>query len=612
MRFPSRYAAYFAFGLVGISTAADTKPIPDLAEYKTVATAKITTAKGLTGPAATVQPGHLGVHIEPAGGKLTVALVEVDSPAAQAGIKPGDVIQSFAGKSVASLEALRDLLWAKTAGDTVAVAVRRNDQAISFQVKLSAASNPMSAGAAAPSRAVLGVRFGTVAKGVEVREATPGLPAAAAGIKVGDVITKIDSMAATTEAKARDYLSVRRPGETVKVELLRGDKEMTLDVQLAADSGVADQPSLASWDDRAPRVFRRDTYRLAVIPIAFSDVKPNEKITTGDWDKALFSTDAYKDKNVTGQSVYGSMNDYYREISCGKFKVAGKVFEGVTVGKKRSDYTSTPSKAALLTEAADVLLARDGQEALKDFDGIFFVYAGGRVQTQRTSIYWPHRSSFNHHGKRWAYFICPEGGERMGSISVVSHEFGHMLGLPDLYAKPDVPGTEGVGVWCTMSTGHGQDGKPLHFSAWCKEQLGWIQPAVIDPAVKQKLILAPIAGSSRECYKVLLRTDGSEYLLLENRVKKGFDRDLPGEGLLIWRVVDGRPILEESHGVGGPEGPRRFLGSVPYPSKANTAYTPYTTPAGKPTKPGGVPVHITNIQRLSDGRIAFHIGYEYL
>ena len=120
--------------------------------------------------------------------------------------------------------------------------------------------------------------------------------------------------------------------------------------------------------------------------------------------------------------------------------------------------------------------------------------------------------------------------------------------------------------------------------------------------MKQKLILAPINGSAKECYKVLIRPDGTEYLLLENRVKQGFDRDLPGEGLLIWRVVDGRPMLEESHGIATPDGPARFLGSVPYPSKSNTAFTPYTTPSSKPAKAGRLPVHITNIHRLPDGR----------
>jgi hypothetical protein len=199
----------------------------------------------------------------------------------------------------------------------------------------------------------------------------------------------------------------------------------------------------------------------------------------------------------------------------------------------------------------------------------------------------------------------------MESISLIAHEFGHMLGLPDLYARPEAPGMEGLGVWCTMSTGHGKDGKPLHFSPWCKEQLGWLTPTVIDPRQKQKLILSPVDTSSRECYKVLIKQDGSEYLLLENRVARGWDRDLPGQGMLIWRVVNGRPVLEESHGVMGPAGPRVFLSAVPYPSRANNAFTPYTTPSSA-SPGGGLPVHLSNIQRLPDGRIVFYVGYEFL
>jgi hypothetical protein len=110
---------------------------------------------------------------------------------------------------------------------------------------------------------------------------------------------------------------------------------------------------------------------------------------------------------------------------------------------------------------------------------------------------------------------------------------------------------------------------------------------------------------------VLVRRDGSEYLLLENRRKIGFDQSIPAEGLLIWRVVVNRPMLEESHGVEGPAGPRVFAASVPYPSGANNALTPYTTPSSRSQMGGGLPIYITNIRRLPDGRISFYVGYEF-
>ena len=284
------------------------------------------------------------------------------------------------------------------------------------------------------------------------------------------------------------------------------------------------------------------------------------------------------------------------------------------MSKKRSEYgqgTGFNAQTPYLTEAIDLLLKREGSDCLNGYDGILFMYAGDRVPgNNRGNLFWPHKGMVPYKTKRWNYFICPDGGPRMTSASLFAHEFGHMLGLPDLYARPENPGSLGLGSWCAMSIQAG-GGRPQHFSAWCKEQLGWLKPAVIDPTVKQKLILSPVEGNSTECFKVLIRPDGSEYLLLENRRKLGFDQSLLGEGLLIWRVVNNRPMLEESHGVDGPSGPMVYLPSVPYPSIANTAFTPYTTPSSRSVLGGGMPVHLTNIRKLPDGRITFYVGYEY-
>jgi hypothetical protein len=198
----------------------------------------------------------------------------------------------------------------------------------------------------------------------------------------------------------------------------------------------------------------------------------------------------------------------------------------------------------------------------------------------------------------------------MTDISVACHESGHILGLPDLYARPEDPGSEGLGSWCVMSQQAG-NGRPQQMCAWCKEQLGWIKPAVIDPDVKQKLVLGPIEDSSRECYKILVKPDGSEYFLLENRAKKGFDASIPAEGLLIWRVAGNRPLLEESHGIDGPEGPSAFTTQVPFPSQSNDSFTPFTTPSSRSKLGGGKSVYITNIKRMSDGRISFWVGYDF-
>ena len=602
------------FVVWSVAAADPEKPAgPDLSEFKTPETA-ITTRVSKAAPTPAGQTGYLGVQVG-LDGKGKVAVVDVDdkSPAAKAGVQKGDLLVSLDGQAVASPDLLRDFILARSAGDAVKLSLVRQDKAVDLTVKLAAVSRPLNLSAERP---VLGLKVDEAKEGdgVAVTLVVAGSPAEKAGLEVGDHILKVNGAALTTPSRLGDLVAEHKPGDTLTLTMKWNKKEVELKVTLGSETvaGGSAKGGPGGWDNRLPGYFKKDVYRLAVIGIEYPDAKHNAKITAQDWEKSLFSSGEYTGKGPSGNTVYGSMNDYYKEISYAQLKVEGKMFDWVEVGKKRAEYSGigATNKTAMLTDAIDKVLARDGKEALKDFDGVFFVYAGDRVTANRGDIYWPHRASFSHQGKRWPYFIVQEGGQRMTNISVICHEFGHLLGLPDLYARPENPGSEGVGVWCAMSNQLG-NGRPQHFSAWSKEQLGWIKPAVIDPTVKQKLILAPVEDSPKECFKVLTRLDGSEYFLLENRKKKGFDTDLPGEGLLVWRVVQNKPILEESHGVEGPSGPRVFPTSVPFPSQANGSFTPHTVPSSKAQLGGGLPVHITNIRRLPDGRITFYVGYEY-
>jgi M6 family metalloprotease-like protein len=591
-------------------TAASAADEPNLADFRTVDTAVAAQIASVRSSSSSGRTAHLGVHVTPdKRGRLVIDEIEAGSAAEREGLLVGDVLNKMDGKSLKTVEELRQAIQSRWAGDIVQLNVSRGKKSQDVKVILGTASRPMKVGA---QRAVLGVFIGEGDdnQGAPVQRVTPGSPAERAGLRTGDVLFKIDNAAVLNFTQLTDVLAEKQPGDRVKLLLRREGKDVEVYAELTSDPN--DRPFGA--EERT--LYRKDVYRLAVVCIEYPDAKHNSQIPLKEWEDALFSKGTYKDKkSATGQDVYGSLNDYYVEQSCGAFRVEGKVFDWVEVSKPRADYsqgtgTGARSRTSLFSEALDKLLARDGKDALKDFDGLLFIYAGGRFPTNRGGLYWPHRSSVTYNGKRWAYFICAEGGSRMSNISVFCHEFGHMIGLPDLYARPENPGSEGLGNWCAMSNQAG-NGRPQHFGAWCKEQLGWLKPTVIDPTVKQKLILSPIEGSNRECFKILVRPDGSEYLLLENRRKTGFDQSLPAEGLLVWRVVVNRPMLEESHGVEGPAGPRVFATSVPYPSNANTALTPYTTPSSRSQLGGGLPVFITNIRRLPDGRIAFYVGYEF-
>jgi M6 family metalloprotease-like protein len=588
------------------SSLAAAAPAPDLAGYRTVATA-VTTTIAKTNSVSAGQSGFLGIHVAPdTRGKLIIGEVAENSPAAKAGALVGDVLLKLDQQPIASADALRDALQRKSPGDFARLTVRRGAKSLDLLATLGATSRPRKVGA---QRAVMGIRTGEVTdQGAPVSSVTTGMPAEKAGLKANDLIVKVAGSTIAAGQSVSELLSDKAPGDTVSVLVRRSGEEKEFQVTLAADTS-------ASTTGEEPRVlWKKPGYKLAIIGVEFPDTKHNPAVSMGEWEQAMFSKGTYTKTNATGQTVYGSLHDYFVENSVGQLRVDGRAFDWLEMGKKRGDYSqaaSTTAKTAFLTEALDLLLKRDGADALKDFDGIAFIYAGDRYpNVNRGSLYWPHRGSVTHKGKRWPYFICAEGGRRMGNISVYCHEFGHMLGIPDLYARPENPGSEGLGNWCAMSN-QTPYGRPQHFGAWCKEQLGWLTPAVLDPTVKQKLVLAPVNGSTNECFKILIRPDGSEYLLLENRRKTGFDGSLPDEGLLIWRIVGNRVILEESHGVEGPSGPRVFLPDVPYPSPANDAYTPFTTPGSRAMLGGGLPVHITNIRQHPDGRVSFHLGYEY-
>ena len=72
------------------------------------------------------------------------------------------------------------------------------------------------------------------------------------------------------------------------------------------------------------------------------------------------------------------------------------------------------------------------------------------------------------------YIINPENG----GVGVFSHEYGHDLGLPDLY---DYTGENATGFWTVMSSGSWLSQNPNyigshpdHFGLWEKLQLGWL------------------------------------------------------------------------------------------------------------------------------------------
>ncbi len=97
------------------------------------------------------------------------------------------------------------------------------------------------------------------------------------------------------------------------------------------------------------------------------------------------------------------------------------------------------------------------------------------------------------------YTVQPENG----GVGVFTHEFGHDLGLPDLY---DTSGGEnGTGFWTLMSSGSWMDdgkdtigNKSSHMGAWEKFQLGWLNYEVAYAGKASDHKLGPMEFNTKQ------------------------------------------------------------------------------------------------------------------
>jgi M6 family metalloprotease-like protein len=131
-------------------------------------------------------------------------------------------------------------------------------------------------------------------------------------------------------------------------------------------------------------------------------------------------------------------------------------------------------------------------------------------------------------------------GNSINYIGVFAHELGHGFGLPDLYATNTLT-HPGIGDWGLMGTGSwGCDGdspwRPCHLSAWSKAVLGWGEIEVLETGTDLGTLTLPPVETSGRVFRFNSGDGSSEYLLLENRQKLGFDQNLYEPGLLIWHI----------------------------------------------------------------------------
>ncbi len=274
--------------------------------------------------------------------------------------------------------------------------------------------------------------------------------------------------------------------------------------------------------------------------------------------KSWTTTDANNFKRMLNEEGYsdnghfGSVRDYYIRQSGGKFKPTFQVLGPYT-------YNGTPSgndvavMKAVLAEAYSKGELTSFNGYAKNENGTFvgLVLAGNTKDYNMDGIIYMGWMMTNHsQGFVGRYVYIPGKSDSDASsidgMGTFAHEFGHVLGLPDLYQTSTEKGTfrtpgsydvMDVGCynnWYTTSTGSIYGNHVPNMSSLEREWLGWHTPTDL-PAV-DGVYSIPVYDSSNFAYQIVDPNDSDQWFVLENRQLKNWDASLPGHGLLIWHI----------------------------------------------------------------------------
>ncbi len=287
----------------------------------------------------------------------------------------------------------------------------------------------------------------------------------------------------------------------------------------------------------------------------------------------------------------GSLTHYYHEMSRGQFEVWGEVFpRWITVAGDEAQYLPPRGEygdfvrevLAILDDRLDLgAYDNDGADGLPnsgDDDGyVDFLFVltqtapEGFIRGAATGISGlglaqdyetaDAAASAGRIRVRADSHVTGAGGtlQRGDTFAVavghMAHELGHLLGLVDLYDLSHSGGSDidpvedsaGIGYWGLM--GHGalgwdDQGGPNPLCAWSLKRLGWLgvnnsQLRLVESRIDSAVLRDVSAGGT--VYQLPIRGD-QEYLLVEARLRgtSYYERNLPGEGVLIWHVVEDR------------------------------------------------------------------------
>ena len=276
-----------------------------------------------------VSRGWVGIGFsENENGQVEVSDVEKDSPAELAKIQEGDILVSIDGKKVAGATMVVSEIRNRKPGQDVKFELNRDGKTVEVKVKLGEypevearrelearfprlfPTPPTAPATPAPTitprpekaprppkaliersetwpgwekRKYIGTYMESLNKelleffgvkeesGLLVNRLTKDGPAEKAGVKVGDVVVRVDGEKVATVGDLSEFIQDKKKGDKVKLEIIRDKKSLTLEVEISEEEGPSlsdiylTEPSREAWGEVTKELQRqyersRDTY----------------------------------------------------------------------------------------------------------------------------------------------------------------------------------------------------------------------------------------------------------------------------------------------------------------------------------------------------------------
>ena len=303
-------------------------------------------------------------------------------------------------------------------------------------------------------------------------------------------------------------------------------------------SASSKSPEEAGWAPLGPTT---GTVKLAVIAVQFPDV-PHTR-TLDQIRQDYFG-------------VNNSLAAYYLEVSYGKLSVTGDVFGWYTLPYPEAHYghdcaAIDDSDCSGFDQswqiAQDAVTVMNNAVNFGKYDYFAFLHSGnGEESTKVPNDVWsvtyvsgvdvqtPSRTlnAFNIVAEREARGQVPLG--------VYCAEFGHLLGLPDMFDKST--GRTEMGPWELEEmgawNGHPPGSSPAEMSSWDRLKIGWLPQAdeeVLTQSTPAVTSLNPLEDSAG--VRAAKIVSGNSYYLLEVRRPIGFDLALPSFGVVAYEIT---------------------------------------------------------------------------